>query len=421
MDDYNVNVLSEAKNEYSSRLVSTLTPLIIQGIKSIFNEAVNLCADNDENEKYLMTFQNFLSRVPKWNDTIVTEETKRIVEASQCPYLEDLLTCVHITQLKILTSIRVSQKQKKIDLDIPKLNMFVHKCYISFARKLYSNVYLFEKEIAALQQQKNMRECELICHECILGVIRDSMPVETILRAYIDETVDEEVIEETLEKNVEEAVAKQMEETSTQELLDKANKKEETEISVSKTDKPELVKNSEISKQETSSTNTTDTTDTTATTSSDTTDNKDNTQGSTEHNIKLTIATEKDESIEKFKPVTDTSTLEKNEEELDTSPKIETTPGKLTFNDMDSVLDMGTNKSSEVNAPKNVERLEKISAEQNQRRKEEEEEYDDDDDEDRIKIFDDAKLNLDNLDVHDLNKKLNLEPDPILDEVEVLA
>ena len=416
MDDYNVNVLSEAKNEYSSRLVSTLTPLLIQGIKSIFNEAVSLCADNSEHEKYLMTFQNFLSRVPRWNDTIVTEETKRIVEASQCPYLEDLLTCVHITQLKILTSIRVSQKQKKIDLDIPKLNVFIHKCYISFARKLYSNVYLFEKEVAALQHQKNMRECELICHECILGVIRDSMPVETILRAYIDETVDEEVIEETLEKNVEEAVAKQMEETSTQDLLDKANKKEETEISVSKTDKPELVKNSEISKQETSST-----TPATNVSSDISSDKPNNTDSSTEHNIKLTIATEKDESIEKFKPVTDTSTVETNKEELDTSPQTDTTPGKLTFNDMDSVLDMGTNKSSEVNAPKTVERLEKISAEQNQKRKEEEEEYDDDDDEDRIKIFDDAKLNLDNLDVHDLNKKLNLEPDPILDDVEVLA
>ena len=88
---------------------------------------------------------------------------------------------------------------------------------------------------------------------------------------------------------------------------------------------------------------------------------------------------------------------------------------------MDSVLDMGTNKSSEVNAPKTVERLEKISVEQNQRRKEEEAEYDDDDDDEKITIFDDAKLNLDNLDVHDLNKKLSLEPDPILDEVEVLT
>jgi hypothetical protein len=411
MDDYNVNVLSEAKNEYSSRLVSTLTPLLIQGIKSIFNEALNLCKDNGENEKYLMTFQNFLSRVPKWNDTIVTEETKRIVEASNCPYLEDLLTCVHITQLKILTSIRVSQKQKKIDLDIPKLNIFVHKCYISFARKLYSNVYLFENDIAALQHQKNMRECELICHECILGVIRDSMPVESILRAYIDETVDEEVIEETLEKNVEEAVAKQMEETSTQELLDKASKKEETEVAVTKTDKPELVKNSELVKQETTSTEPTKPVVETTTEKPE----------STEHNIKLTIQTEKDESIEKFKPLTDTSSLEINDEELSKAPKEDTAPGKLSFNDMDSVLDMGTNKSSEISAPKTVERLEKISVEQNQKRKEEEAEYDDDDEEDRIKIFDDAKLNLDNLDVHDLNKKLDLKPDPFLDDIEVLA
>ena len=45
MDDYNVNVLSEAKNEYSSRLVTILTPLIVEGIKSIFEEAFKLCLE----------------------------------------------------------------------------------------------------------------------------------------------------------------------------------------------------------------------------------------------------------------------------------------------------------------------------------------------------------------------------------------
>ena len=150
MDDYNVNVLSEAKNEYSSRLVTILTPLIIEGIRSIFNEACKLCEDNDEEEKYLMTFQNFLSRVPKWNTTIIDEEKKRILQSSGCSYLEDLIICVHITQLKILTSIRVSQKQKKIDIDIPKLEVFNHKCYVYLARKIYQNVYLFEKDFNSI-------------------------------------------------------------------------------------------------------------------------------------------------------------------------------------------------------------------------------------------------------------------------------
>ena len=90
-----------------------------------------------------MTFQNFLTRVPKWNTNIISEESERILKASECPYLEDLLTCVHITQLKVLTSIRVSQKQKKIDIDIPKLIDFIHKFYICFAIILYCNVYLF--------------------------------------------------------------------------------------------------------------------------------------------------------------------------------------------------------------------------------------------------------------------------------------
>ena len=165
MDDYNVNVLSEAKNEYSSRLINILTPLIILGIKSIFSEAVDLCIENEENDKYLMTFQNFLSRVPKWNATIIKKETTRIVEDSKCPYLEDLLTCVHITQVKILTSIRVSNQQKKIEIDIPKLEDFIHNVYIDFARKLYSNIYLFEKDIMPLNYQKNMREAEIICRE----------------------------------------------------------------------------------------------------------------------------------------------------------------------------------------------------------------------------------------------------------------
>ena len=40
MDDFNVSALHESKNEWSSRLVTLLTPLIIDGYKSILDESL---------------------------------------------------------------------------------------------------------------------------------------------------------------------------------------------------------------------------------------------------------------------------------------------------------------------------------------------------------------------------------------------
>ena len=146
MDDYNIDSLTDSKNEWTVRLVNTLLPHLNDGIVSIFNEAYKLCKDNGEDEKYLMTFQNLLSRVPSWNQSIVDEETARIIKDSKCNYLNDLLTCVHVIQLKLLTNVRVCKNQKKVDIDIPKLEKYIHKVYIYIARKLYKNIYLFEME-----------------------------------------------------------------------------------------------------------------------------------------------------------------------------------------------------------------------------------------------------------------------------------
>lgn len=192
MDDFVLSNLQESKNEWCSRLISIFTPLVIEGIKSIFNESWTMCVANNEAGKYLMTFQNLLSRIPKWNTVIVEEERKRIIERSGCNYLEDLITCVHIIQLKVLTCIRVGNKQKKIDISIPKLDNFIHKVYIHAARKIYMNVYLFEKNISPLLMQKNGRELETIVQECILTTIRDSIPTEAIIRAYMDESLEQE-------------------------------------------------------------------------------------------------------------------------------------------------------------------------------------------------------------------------------------
>jgi hypothetical protein len=202
MDDYSITSLTDSKNEWCARLINILTPVTIQGVKSIFEEAHNLCRENDEMDKYLMTFQTFLSRVPKWNNTIIETERKRIVEASGCTYLEELITCVHVIQLKTLTCMRVGQKQKKVDIDVPSVDDFIHKVYINVARKIYTNIYLFEKNIAPLQVQKHNRELELIIKECIMNSVRESIPVEIILRAYMDETDEQDVEVNEVEEQI---------------------------------------------------------------------------------------------------------------------------------------------------------------------------------------------------------------------------
>jgi len=215
MDDFNVSALHESKNEWGSRLVTLLTPLIIDGYKSILEESIKLCSENNENDKYLMTFQNLISRIPKWNTQIIETERKRIVEKSGCNYLEDLLTCVHIIQLKVLTAMRVGQKQKKIDINVPKLDDFIHKTYVNVARKVYKNVYLFEINIPPLQVQKNHRELEIIIQECILNTLRENIPVEAILKAYMDETIEEDVVEEVKEEIINENITQPIVEQGT--------------------------------------------------------------------------------------------------------------------------------------------------------------------------------------------------------------
>jgi len=361
MDDFNVSSLHESKNEWGSRLLTILTPHIVEGLRSIFEEAVKLCRDNGEMDKYLMTFQNFITRIPKWNPNIIEAERRRIVDKSGCGYLEDLVTCVHIIQLKLLSAIRVGQKQKKIDITIPKLDDFVHKIYINVARKIYKNVYLFELNVPPLQTQKHHRELEIIVQECILNTVRDSIPVEAILQAYMDETVEEHVTEEIKEQEIEDP----------NKSAEKAN------------DKPQIISE---------------------------TKEGDKSDASKEEQGPRQLESD---------PVTAILEQNKLEAQLAFPELTSDTSTKLSFNDVDFARDSENNEHV-IEAPKNYDRLEEISAMRNAQRKLAEEE-DDEDENVKLQIFD-QDVALDSLDVHNIEfPELRLEPDLLLDDIEVLA
>jgi len=317
MDDYNLSSLQESNNEWVSRLISILSPCIINGCNSIYKEAYQLCIDNEEEDKYLMTFQNFLSRIPQWNSDIISTEVEKIRESSGCDYLEDLMTCVHVIQLKALTCIRVGMEHRAIDIEIPKLDNFIHKVYILLARKLYTNVYLYEENIPPLDQQRNNRELEIMVRECILEAVRESIPIESILKAYLDKTVEE---------NVETVVTTISEPTPTQDT------------------EPSADINAESDKQAEAPTASSD--------------------------------TESSQLVSTETPTEPEKTIEQNTENMRnvTSPEVSK---QLTFSNIDQA--QGVDKVVEnVHAPKDVTTLERISDENHARRLLEEEAGDDD-------------------------------------------
>jgi len=347
MDDFNLSSLQESKNEWCSRLLNILTPHIIEGIKSIFDEAVKLCNDNDEDEKYLMTFQNLISRVPKWNATIIKTESDRICEASNCSYLEDLISCVHVIQLKVLTCVRVGTKQKKIDINIPKLEDFIHNVYIHVARKVYSRVYLYETNVNSLIKQRYYNDIDLIIRECIMNAMRDSLPIETILRTYMDETtevdVDQEIKEEKLKVEEKEA------NTESEEVKTETKEEEKTESNEVKT-------------------------------------------------VSNEVKTVYNEDVK----------TESKEESSD----YESMKQSLTFNNTDMHYgDNTTTEGEKVEAPKDPTYLEELN---NMRS------FGEDDDEDeKLKIFDDEPIKMN--DVIDMTQKVEIDKDPILDDIEILG
>jgi hypothetical protein len=90
------------------------------------------------------------------------------------------------------------------------------------------NTYLFEKNITALQQQKYYRELEVIVQECILTAIRESIPTEEIIRAYMDESIERE--EEVVIENIEQPeLVKDEDKSSDNEINNRSNEDESKE------------------------------------------------------------------------------------------------------------------------------------------------------------------------------------------------
>ena len=313
-ENYSTELLI-SKNDYIGRLINILTPQIAVGIKSILKSAIELCNNNSEDEKYLMTFQNFLAQIPSWNQITIDKEKERIIEESSCDYLEDLVTCIHLIHFKIATSVNVGNKNiKKIDINIPKFDVFIHQAYCEVARNVWSNIFLFHVDVEPLEYQKNMREVEMIIRESLINTVRNNIPIKDVINTYLEES------EEYLENYV------------GSETLPEPTKEKELNVCETKTIEPKLalpkIQEVPIKVEE-----------------------------------PLNIQIEELPKIQIEEPPKIQIEEPSIKVEVEEPPIMEEPKQTITFNNTDEVMDLGTNEIEILDAPKDLATLEKKSEE----------------------------------------------------------
>jgi len=234
-----INVYADAKTEYTRQLTQFTQPSLFEYFLKMFE----LTKESEkESKKLLLTFQNSLKQIPEWNYEKVQKETSNIIKNINCDYYDDLLSAVFVAHTKVLSAIRLTSKQKKLQITIPKIDHFIHHTLIECARILWSSVFLFSPSGTAIERQKNFRNIEQLIQDGILQSIRSMLPVKNILKEYLrdddasdnyEEKDEEEEKEEEKEKkeNKEEEEEKEEEKKEEKEEEKEEEKKEEKEES----------------------------------------------------------------------------------------------------------------------------------------------------------------------------------------------
>lgn len=211
--DISINVLVEAKKEYTDQLINFLYPELYLGIQTIWENArADYDYYNDHREKeeerglvteegssdnviihkknVLKDFQEKLKLIPKWSEEVITNEYERIIDNTKCDWYDKLITAVFVSHVKVLSSVRMEGRTDNIQIKIPSSKNFIHKCYIECARKFHENPFLMENredKISYIDIQRNLRDSYLVVQDCINSTIRKLLPTQQILQQYFNQ------------------------------------------------------------------------------------------------------------------------------------------------------------------------------------------------------------------------------------------
>jgi hypothetical protein len=184
-----LSVYSDARAEYTKQLCMFLVPAYFQFYIELLEKAKQCMTA--EPKRALWQFQTYLNEIHDWNMEKVNHEIHTIHTNCGCDYLEDLLTAVFIAHTKVLTAIRLHSNNKKVEINVPKVEHFLFKVLCETSKLLWSSTYLFRDGITGMEKQQNYRNIEQMLNEGILQAVRNLVPVKSILKDFMNQNVSD--------------------------------------------------------------------------------------------------------------------------------------------------------------------------------------------------------------------------------------
>jgi hypothetical protein len=207
----------EAKQEYTRNLKNVIKDTILCNFNTNLEESKK---EGDKNDTLVM-FQRRLKNVPHWSSAYVDNEVEKIKK--NCPWFLELLTAVIITNVKILTSVKVSKTKKKIQIKTPQSDKFVHQIYIEFARAMFEHIKK-QKELP------NDMTIDYLFDQSLENVIRGHLPIQNILQMYVSENESDEESEDESDAEPEDEPEDEPEEPEESEEPEEDFKDDEPEL-----------------------------------------------------------------------------------------------------------------------------------------------------------------------------------------------
>lgn len=223
-------VVVEAKKELTIHMVNLLSPFIYDEFAEIYKR---ILADETVENK-LEFFIQKLKNVPEWNQILIEKLYDKFLSKSGNEVFGDLLKGIFVSNVKVLSAVRLKNTRQQIEINVPNNKKFLHKCFIESAKKIFKNPFILSEDVDVVEKYRNQREFLEMIGEAIEEAIRRMLPVGELLKEYLNPPPDPEPNEEDIDKMLED-----LDNTDDNDDNDEEDKEDDEEDEEDKEDKDE--------------------------------------------------------------------------------------------------------------------------------------------------------------------------------------